>query len=113
VSRPRRPRKVQSGASRPELNGAAWKRTRAAVRRRDRDICVGCGATEKLSVHHLLPARLGGDDSMANLVTLCSRCHAGAEAKMRRRDGGITEDPRVWLVDVEPGQMRGPFSREW
>lgn len=71
-SRPR------SGASRPELNKAAWQRLRKAVRRRDGNCCRSCGVsgeTAKLSVHHLLPTSLGGTVDMANLLTLCSTCH--------------------------------------
>ena len=67
------------------------------MRRRDR-ICVGCGAEQGLSVHHVVPARLGGSDAMDNLVTLCSRCHAGAEAQARRGKRGPGDDelrPRI------------------
>jgi HNH endonuclease len=32
-------------------------------------------ALARLSVHHLLPASLGGTDDMANLLTLCHCCH--------------------------------------
>jgi hypothetical protein len=76
--------KAHSGAWRPELNGASWRRTRAAVRRRDGNRCAGCGAEGKLSVHHIVAARNGGGDEMANLITLRSRCHARAEARSRR-----------------------------
>jgi 5-methylcytosine-specific restriction endonuclease McrA len=66
----------RSGASRPELNRYAWQRLRAKVRARDGNCCRNCGATEKLSVHHI---QRGGPDTWENLVTLCSRCHAHAE----------------------------------
>jgi HNH endonuclease len=75
-----------SGASRPELNRAAWQRIRKLVRERDGNCCPGCGASgewAKLSVHHLLPASLGGTDDMANLVTVCSDCHSRYEQAAR------------------------------
>ncbi len=100
ITRP--PRKPHSSASRPELNGARWQKTRAAVRRRDRNMCVSCGATERLSVHHLTPARRGGSDDMENLVTVCARCYARLEAQARRRERVRDEDdlrPRITSRD--------------
>lgn len=66
----------RSGASRPELNRYAWQQLRAKVKARDHNQCRNCGATEKLSVHHL---QRGGPDTYENLVTLCLQCHAYAE----------------------------------
>ncbi len=37
--------------------------------------CTLCGDTEDLQKHHLKPRTLGGDDSINNLITLCSYCH--------------------------------------
>jgi hypothetical protein len=55
-------------------------RTRAAVLARDRHRCTtpGCGATVFLEVHHIVPRAAGGRNEVANLVTLCSRCHGFA-----------------------------------
>jgi hypothetical protein len=61
----------RNGASRPDLDTGQWKRIRAAVRRRDGNACVVCGRSDRLSVHHVVPARLGGGDEMDNLVTVC------------------------------------------
>jgi 5-methylcytosine-specific restriction endonuclease McrA len=47
----------RNGSSRPELDGALWKRTRATVRRWDGNRCVVCGSTARLEVHHAVPAR--------------------------------------------------------
>jgi HNH endonuclease len=73
-------------ASRPALDKAQWQRIRKALRQRDGDACRNGGATgdcARLSVHHLLPTRLGGTDDMANLATLCSGCHAIYEKAAR------------------------------
>lgn len=45
----------------------------AEVRRR----CAtpGCGSARFLEVHHVVPRSAGGANDVANLVTLCSRCH--------------------------------------
>jgi 5-methylcytosine-specific restriction endonuclease McrA len=48
---------------------------------RDGNRCRNCGATAKLSVHHIIKARNGGRDTLDNLVTLCASCHRRADAK--------------------------------
>jgi len=110
------------GSSRPELDGAQWKRTRAAVRRRDGNRCVVCGATTRLEVHHVVPARLGGDDSMDNLVTVCVLHHRQADAQLRRREAvdlvleGFNDDPErgiFWGPPTEPGGKPQRWSRPW
>lgn len=39
--------------------------------------CYICGTTNQhvLQEHHLIPQRLGGEDTEENTVTLCSNCH--------------------------------------
>ena len=62
---------------------------------RDRRRCVYCGAVEadgvRLSVDHVEPRYLGGDDSHGNVVTACRDCnrekgHLAAWAYLARRD---------------------------
>ncbi len=50
---------------------------RRAVLARDGHRCQaeGCRATSFLEVHHRKPRSRGGDNSEANLITLCSSCH--------------------------------------
>lgn len=62
-------------------SGRAWRgkdRVRAAVIARDHG-CVICGAVEQLEVHHLKPARLGGETTAENLVVLCTEHHHAVE----------------------------------
>jgi 5-methylcytosine-specific restriction endonuclease McrA len=111
----------RSGSSRPELSKAQWQRVRRAVRQRDGDACRNCGASgewARLSVHHLLPAALGGTDDMANLVTLCSTCHPVYEKAARtltlpvdvpsaRKRTTRRRDNR------HPAPFRGPDGQPW
>ncbi|MBO1005328.1 RNA-guided endonuclease IscB [Pseudogracilibacillus auburnensis] len=50
---------------------------------RDRLQCMNCGKKDcRLEVHHIIPKRLNGSDSIHNLITLCCDCHdrvTGAE----------------------------------
>lgn len=50
---------------------------RNAVLERDDWICAHCGESDvdKLTVHHVMFRSQGGGHHMANLVTLCGRCH--------------------------------------
>lgn len=45
------------------------------VKRRDNFVCQKCGQDYLLEVHHILALYLGGDNSVQNLITLCSDCH--------------------------------------
>lgn len=59
---------------------AVSKRLRHEILRRDRFACRYCGATApdvKLTVDHVIPVALGGDDSPSNLVAACVDCNAG------------------------------------
>jgi hypothetical protein len=114
----------RNGYSRPELDTGQWKRVRAAVRRRDGGRCVVCGRGDRLSVHHVVPARLGGDDSMDNLVTVCVLHHRQADAQLRRRESAaptpapepFEDDPDrgiFWGPPSEPGGVPRRWSRHW
>jgi 5-methylcytosine-specific restriction endonuclease McrA len=66
------------------VGSSRWKKTRATVKARD-GACVACGSTADLEVHHLTPARAADDPfDVDDLVTLCRRCHAQADAARRR-----------------------------
>jgi 5-methylcytosine-specific restriction endonuclease McrA len=100
----------RNGSSRPDLDTGQWKRIRAAVRRRDGNACVVCGRTDRLSVHHLVPARLGGDDSMDNLATLCVLHHRQADARLQRTSVQNRCDAEDYRDDPERGINWGPPS---
>jgi hypothetical protein len=63
----------------PVSRGSAWSR---AVKARDGHRCqrAGCGATENLHAHHIIPVAMNPDlvDDLDNGVTLCADCHAEA-----------------------------------
>jgi 5-methylcytosine-specific restriction endonuclease McrA len=48
---------------------------RNKVLRRDDWTCQVCGKSPSGQVHHLIPRRSGGSNNLANLTTLCGRCH--------------------------------------
>lgn len=59
---------------------AITKRLRYEILRRDNHTCRYCGASApdvKLTIDHVLPVALGGQDDATNLVTACKDCNAG------------------------------------
>ena len=55
---------------------SAWRKIRQSVINRD-GCCQMCGTEERLSVDHIVPRHLGGDDNPSNLQVLCSSCNSG------------------------------------
>ena len=55
---------------------------RKATILRDNCKCMMCGKKNcKLEVHHIKPKRLGGSNTISNLITLCKSCHDKTENK--------------------------------
>lgn len=53
------------------------KAVRQQVLARDHHTCQHCGSTDptQLTIHHIIPRNLGGNNTPANLLTLCATCH--------------------------------------
>lgn len=93
-----------------------WQQRRALVWRRDQGRCRGpyCREAppiplEAAHVDHIIPLSRGGTNALANLRTLCRRCHvlrAGQEHQgmiaSALRDGLIPPDWRPLVWDDEP-----------
>jgi 5-methylcytosine-specific restriction enzyme A len=46
------------------------------VLQRDQYQCRGCGATQELTIDHIVPLAKGGTDDLSNLQTLCRSCNS-------------------------------------
>lgn len=57
------------------IASAAWREKRRQRMEIDEHKCVVCKSTERLSVHHLTYDRLGHEDALHDLVTVCEPCH--------------------------------------
>lgn len=64
------------------------KKLRKAVYERDHYRCVECGATAHLSLDHIIPWSLGGEDTMENLQTMCRSCNSRKGNKVDVVQGG-------------------------
>lgn len=72
---------------------ALTKRTRFEVLRRDNHTCRYCGASAPdatLTVDHVTPVALGGNDDPSNLVAACKDCNAGKASTSP--DAAVVED---------------------
>ncbi len=70
----------------PRGSTRAWRRLRRQVLTRDGYRCTRCGTRDGLEVHHRVPVTNGGEDTIANTITLCRDCHA----QTHRRAAGVT-----------------------
>ncbi len=60
-----------------------FRSNRIRVLERDSFECQICHTMNGLEVHHKIPLRNRGSDSMDNLLTLCKSCHLIEESKLR------------------------------
>ncbi len=51
-----------------------WRKIRERILRQGQYVCVYCGQ-EATTVDHVIPRRLGGNDSDDNLVPSCAKCN--------------------------------------
>jgi 5-methylcytosine-specific restriction protein A len=71
--------------------GYAWRKVRNLALRRDKGLCQSCLSQGRVrvarEVDHIIRKAEGGDDSLANLQSLCTPCH---EAKTRDENRGYS-----------------------
>jgi 5-methylcytosine-specific restriction endonuclease McrA len=75
-----------------------FKANREKCLKRDEFKCRKCGdgmLAKDLDVHHIIPFKKSKDDSLNNLITLCSSCHRKQENQFNRV--GVTNYLRRWL----------------
>jgi len=60
----------------------AYRRLVKRVMDRDGWRCQKCGSLTDLQVHHQMPRSRQGNDSLANLVTLCAFCHMAEHGQL-------------------------------
>jgi len=52
------------------------RKIREFIFKRDKYKCLCCGGTKLLSIDHINPVSLGGDNKLSNLQTLCRLCNS-------------------------------------
>lgn len=73
--------------------GYKWQKLRQIVFKRDNKLCQIClsngRVTVAMVVDHIKPKAKGGTDDMANLQSLCPKCHDYKTATEDSKGGGI------------------------
>lgn len=59
----------------PASKFVTTKPSRGLIYKRDRNTCQYCGSTKRLTIDHVVPKSLGGDNTWQNLVVACSSCN--------------------------------------
>lgn len=75
-----KPKQQQSNNENRYYRTAVWQRLRKACIERDYNQCVVCTSQHRLTAHHIVARKQGGEDALHNLVTLCHSCHSKHEA---------------------------------
>lgn len=79
--------------------------------------CVGCGGTDGVEYHHIVPLRLGGENRMSNIVPLCFHCHVKAHGgssfkRWRHSEGRPRKRPPKGYKDVLFRYVHGFIGRK-
>lgn len=64
-------RRALSNGSNTDYTAAQWDTLRAFFG----SACLACGATESLTVDHVVPLSVGGNNTIVNLQPLCRTCN--------------------------------------
>lgn len=70
------------------FHGHGWEKLRQEVWKRDDFRCQKCGRSRDevtIVAHHIVPYRISHDNSLDNLVTLCSSCHKREEWALQQK----------------------------
>lgn len=96
---------MEMGRQHTCLDRRQWEAARRAALARDKHRCCQCGKAGRLEVDHLTPLDRGGAlYALANLQTLCRRCHM---VKTDRENPG-DPDRRNWRAYIN-AMARGKF----
>jgi hypothetical protein len=95
---------------------AVSKRLRYEVLRRDGHACRYCGNTAPavpLTVDHVIPVALGGQDAPENLVTACSACNAGKSSSSPDAPlvANVADDALRWAAAMEKAAQLAAAQR--
>lgn len=88
-----------------------WRLKRQARLEIDRHRCQTClhdGSQWRLEVHHRTYDRLGDEDVLRDLITLCSSCHEAVTSVIRQRR--YEGQPVIVFRDHFPIQIRRSFT---
>ena len=89
-------------------NEGSFYRNRKLVLMRDNQTCQWCnysGSDRYMDVHHIIPVRKGGANTLENMITLCRKCHNQADA------GKISPSALMEIVNKRNLYRERPLKR--
>ena len=78
------------------LTSDHWRKTRAAALKRAWNKCERCGATNSLTVHHIVYRKWR--ERPEDLQVLCWRCHKLAHAGEHKDVEEMLDYPEEWII---------------
>lgn len=87
--------------------------TRKEIYKRDDYMCALCGSNRQLQIHHVVKRSQGGTNSMHNLITLCSTCHANAHNQMMNICPHSFEVVQQHIVEYLADYYADEFDPDW
>ncbi len=86
---------------------------RKEVYKRDDYMCALCGSNRQLQIHHVVKRSQGGTNSMHNLITLCSVCHANAHNNMMNLCPCTFEDVQQSIIEYLADYYLEVYKPDW
>ena len=90
-----------------------WREKAELRKKIDGYRCVMCGAREGLQVHHRNYKKLGCEDVMRDLVTLCPDCHTMVHDNKDEIILGICAAALILKLEVKNGGVKEFLVKRW
>ena len=76
--------------------------SKSMIYKRDENKCQYCGSTRHLTIDHVIPKSMGGDDSWFNLTLACSQCNTKKGDKLLEYSGmKLLRQPKAPISRIE------------
>jgi len=90
-----------------------WSAKRLERLALDKGQCKRCRSRESLHVHHRTYIRFGGEELMADLVTLCEKCHAEVHNLQKKQPhASLDKLTGLFLGEIRKPRLRTKRKRE-
>jgi 5-methylcytosine-specific restriction endonuclease McrA len=97
---------------RPDGRPHGWDEIRRKVLARDHNQCLRCGSTQQLTVHHKNPSATSNDHSLANLETLCAKCHSKEPGRGHSLLTNFEDRPRQVAIGVRAWAWKARVAKQ-
>lgn len=81
------------------------EKERQAILERDGYRCLSCGATEDLTIDHIIPRSKGGSSEPVNLQTLCRSCNTSKSNRLDYNSSSVQSQTELNSSSVQVGTL--------